>query len=160
MFDSIFSDGELRKYIENNIKDPWEKTNFKDYVYLSPKCKGIFGEIFLEKYLKELDYTVTKRKNSGHDRIIENKKVEIKFSLCTKYIKDNFIINHISKEKDWDILIFVGVNPKEQDLRVKWFSKENFIEDLKKEDTVFKHQQGGKKIKNDDYICTGYKTLS
>jgi hypothetical protein len=46
MFDSIFEDGSLRDYINQNVQDPWVGTPFADYVFMSPKQKGEFGERF------------------------------------------------------------------------------------------------------------------
>ena len=42
MFESIFSSGTLRDYIDSNVQDPWEDTPFKGYVFMSPKQKGEF----------------------------------------------------------------------------------------------------------------------
>ena len=84
---------------------------------------------------------------------------EIKFSLATRNKKggvkeDSFIINHVSREKDWEILVFFGINKRETDARLVWFTKEDFKIHLDSDDCLFAHQQGGKDIENDDYICT------
>ena len=47
MFDSIFEDGSLRDYINQNVQDPWIGTPFQDYVFMAPKQKGEFGERFV-----------------------------------------------------------------------------------------------------------------
>ena len=102
MFDDIFSDGSLIKYIKEKQNDIWKNTPFEGYVHLNPRQKGSFGEMFVEKYLTNRGHTVEKRVNAGHDRIIDDYKTEIKFGMCNKGIKDCFLINHISKNKDWD----------------------------------------------------------
>ena len=77
--------------------------------------KGKFGEKFVENYMTHLGYTVEERHNGdpGHDRIIDGKKIEIKFSIANKVNgvprKDRYLINHISLSKDWDRLIFFGI---------------------------------------------------
>lgn len=175
MFDSIFADGSLREYINDNLKDPWEDTNFEGYVYMSPKQKGEFGERFVHKYMNLLEYKVERAKTStaGHDRVIleyleevmtSRYLTEIKFSLATRnkkggVVDDKFIINHVSVGKDWERLIFCGINPDEQDVRFVFITKADFEAHLKSDKCYFNVQQGGKKVGNDDYICTNVAAL-
>lgn len=166
MFDSIFADGELREFIEGNLKDPWEDTPFKGYVFKSPKDKGEFGERFVSKWMNRAGHKVERAKTStaGHDRVIDGILTEIKFSLATRdrkggTYKDKFIMNHVSVCKDWERLIFCGINEQEDDLRIVWFSKEDFANYMKSEDCIFKPQQAGKGGGNDDYICTNIPKL-
>ena len=73
---------------------------------------------------------------------------------------DSFVINHVSKGKDWDRLIFCGINPREEDMRLIWFTRADFVKHVESgESSCFNTQQGGKKINNDDYMCTDIKTL-
>ena len=163
----MFADGSLKNYIEQNLEDPWKGTPFEGYVYMSPKQKGEFGERFTTKYLEVLGYGVKKAKTStsGHDRVVDDLLTEIKFSLACRnkkkdgVIVDKFIINHVSSGKDWERLVFVGVNPNESDLRVVWFTKHDFNSHLKSFNPLFKVQQGRKKVGNADYICTNVESL-
>ena len=167
MLNELFTDGSLRSYIEENLEDPWTGAPFEGYVYMSPKQKGEFGERFTAKYLKLLGYCVKKAPSStaGHDRVVDAILTEIKFSLACRnkkkdgVIVDKFIINHVSSCKDWQRLVFVGVNPNESNLRVVWFTKEDFNTHLTSSNPLFKVQQGGKKVGNDDYICTNVQSL-
>ena len=166
MFDQVFSDGELTDYIGKNVQDPWKGTPFEGYVFMSPKQKGEFGERFVSKFMHNQGSAVKRAKTStaGHDRVIDTILAEIKFSLATRdkkggVKKDSFIINHVSRDKDWERLIFFGINPDENEARLVWFSKEDFLAHLQSEDCLFAHQQGGKGIENDDYICTRVKDL-
>ena len=161
MFDSLFADGTLREYIDDNLKDPWKGTPFEGYVFLSPKQKGEFGERFVSKFMTLAGCNVKRAKTStaGHDRVIDDILTEIKFSLATRnkkggVKKDQFIINHVSKDKDWERLVFFGINEKEEDCRLFWFNKEDFLAHLESEENCFAAQQGGKSIGNDDFICT------
>ena len=165
MFTSIFEDGTLQEYIQNNLQDPWTGTPLEGYVYLSPKQKGEFGERFVSKYMTINGHEVKKAASStaGHDRIIKH-RTEIKFSLATRnnnggVVKDKFIINHVSVGKDWERLIFCGINKNEEDARIVFITKEDFEEHLKSDNCYFKVQQGGKKVGNDDYICTNVAAL-
>lgn len=159
MFDNIFFDGQIKNFVLGKTQDIWKGTNLEGYIYLNPRQKGTFGEMVVEKFMTFNGHIVEPRKNSGHDRIIDGIKTEIKFGVCNKGDEDCFIINHISKEKDWERLIFFGVNLTEQNSRIIWFTKEDFCLILEKSKDIFSHQQGGKKIKNDDYMCSNFKQL-
>ena len=163
----MFADGSLQNYIEQNLEDPWQRTPFEGYVFMSPKQKGEFGERFTSKYLTHLGCNVKRAKTStaGHDRVVDDILTEIKFSLAIRnrskggVIFDKFIINHVSSGKDWERLVFVGVNENEEDLRVIWFTKEDFNNHIASSNSLFKVQQGGKGVGNDDYICTNVESL-
>ena len=163
----MFADGSLQNYIEQNLEDPWQRTPFEGYVFMSPKQKGEFGERFTSNYLTHLGCNVKRAKTStaGHDRVVDDILTEIKFSLAIRnrskggVIFDKFIINHVSSGKDWERLVFVGINENEEDLRVIWFTKEDFNNHIASSNSLFKVQQGGKGVGNDDYICTNVKNL-
>lgn len=166
MFDQVFSDNELTDYIGKNAQDPWKGTPFEGYVFMSPKQKGEFGERFVSKFMYNQGSSVKRAKTStaGYDRVIDTIFTEIKFSLATRdkkggVKKDSFIINHVSRDKDWERLIFFGINPEENDARLYYFTKEDFLAHVNSNECVFAHQQGGKSIENDDYICTKVSEL-
>ena len=166
MFASLIENSGLRDYIDANAQDPWHDTMFRGYVFMSPKQKGEFGERFVSHYMQSEECLVERAATStaGHDRVIDGILTEIKFSLATRnkkggVKKDSFIINHISRDKDWERLIFFGINPDEEDARLVWFNKEDFIANLESDECLFAHQQGGKSIENDDFICTKVSTL-
>ena len=109
---------------------------------MSPKQKGEFGERFVHKYMELLEYKLERAATStaGHDRIVlqyleevmtSRYLTEIKFSLACRNTKgsvtdDKFIINHVSVGKDWERLIFCGINPNEEDVRFVFITKEDF----------------------------------
>ena len=166
MFASLIEESGLRDYIDANAQDPWHDTMFRGYVFMSPKQKGEFGERFVSHYMQSEECLVERAATStaGHDRVIDGILTEIKFSLATRnkkggVKKDSFIINHISRDKDWERLIFFGINSDEEDARLVWFNKEDFIANLESDECLFAHQQGGKSIENDDFICTKVSAL-
>jgi hypothetical protein len=163
----IFEDpvviGKINKYLD----DPWSNTPFSGYVYLTPSQKGQYGEYAVKKYLEQnYKKTITNRINPGHDIVVENHKVEVKFSVAcrsrkkdTPPTKNNFIINHIATHKDWDRLIFCGINYPGEAMLV-WFSKEDFAKHIQSgTNTIFNRQQGGNTGTNDDYVCTKIDAL-
>lgn len=228
---SVFEDSDLAAYLAENTVDPWQDTPFIGYTALGAKQKGEFGERFISKIAVQGGHQVMRASSStaGHDRVINGKKIEIKFALAcrkkktetkikstgyyalttpqlkeilgkrglkkggnkselvirleewdTKHEtdplvvtqeqvpevedfgvnKDSFVMNHVSKGKDWDRLIFCGINPKEEDIRILWFNKEDFVNHMGSGCvSCFNTQQGGEKIQNDDYMCTNIQTL-
>ena len=166
MFHNLFADGSLRDYINSNLNDPWVGTPFEGYVFMSPKQKGEFGERFVSKFMDNMLCEVKRAATStaGHDRVVDNIRTEIKFALATRarkggVVNDKFIINHVSVCKDWERLIFCGINPSDSDLRIFYITKEDFEAHLKSDDCLFNVQQGGQNGGNDDYICTNVAAL-
>jgi len=167
-FTLIATDEELVNFINANLYDPWTGTPYEGYRYLDNKQKGNYGEIFASKILEKDGLVVEKAKksNDSYDRKIGDYKVEIKFSLShtdhkkksTK--KDQFTLNHVALEKNWDRLVFVGINYEDSDSIGKFMEKSDFEKLMKDSDefyNYFSRQQGGKKSNNDDYISTGKK---
>ena len=181
MNEELSNDNELKDSIKINLFDPWINTLFEGYVFLDPKQKGNYGELFVTKCMIFRGYKVdkTKKNNGPYDRYISRKPIEnltvseknymipteIKFSLAqkdvkTKSIKKNtFVINHIGIGKHWERLIFVCINGEnEKDWLIKWFSKVD-LENYLKHNTLFSRQQGGKNGGNDDWMCSGYNAI-
>lgn len=153
----------LRAFIKDRLNDPWEGTEYQGYVYLTPKQKGEYGELFVETLMTEMlcDVQPAEKSTSGYDRCIDGIKTEIKFSLAgrknNQIVDNQFIINHVSVGKDWERLIFCGVN--KEHLVALYFTKDAFKQELSRSDSVFHHQQGGKNVANDDYMCTDVTTF-
>lgn len=141
---------------------------FYNYHKLGNKQKGVAGEHYVQTMMEVKESTVEPPNDPGHDRIIDGIKTEIKFGLAVskgkEILPDKFIINHVAVGKDWDRLIFCGINPLGSDsprTRVYYFSKKDFAKYMKSEgNLVFKHQQSGKKVGNDDFICADFAGFS
>jgi hypothetical protein len=161
----------------NRVNNNWSLCPvFYNYHKLSNKHKGTNGEYVVERLMKDLNHTVISPENTGHDRIIDSIKSEIKFALAVsekdKIVKDKFIINHVSIDKDWERLVFCGINPEPdwgnmkirrddslsyEKIRMYFMEKSDFADYMRGSGKkVFKHQQGGEKVENDDYICTDF----
>ena len=178
MINQLFEDGHLNAILRDNLHNNWKGTLFESYVNLSTKNKGVFGEALVEQFMKKhLGCTVSSPTNVGHDRIFGGYKTEIKFSLANspmdkklgqKLINpDEFTFNHIAQNKDWDRLIFFGINPEPSQDRVNWkpgrkppqfraffMNKVDFKKHMPS--SVFSRQQGGIAGGNDDYMVGGY----
>jgi|19_taG_2_1085344.scaffolds.fasta_scaffold106221_2 hypothetical protein len=174
--ESLVQDAQWNKLTSHNNRWSLDPV-FKDYHKLGNKQKGVLGEEYTERLMLMMGSCVKPPKHTDYDRIIDGYKTEIKFSLAVSdskkdvIIYDKFMINHIAKSKDWDRLLFVGINPPEgwnnvkrnksnlsnKRCRAYFMEKEDFVKHMKTEkSSVFSHQQSGEKGKNDDYICTKF----
>lgn len=138
----------------NNIinENLWAGTPLESYALLDPKNKGIVGEEIIKTAIqKKYSIPVDKRINPGHDAIIKGYKTEVKFSAATKRNYDyKFTFNHIGLDKDWERIIFMGING-DMTVKIVWFTKDDIIQLIKTSNCI-RHQQGGNNSKNDDYI--------
>lgn len=129
--------------------NPWVGTPLERYYSLDPKNKGSQGEKIASAILTYLGYNVQPPINTGHDRLINGVKTEIKFSAASKRnFNWQFTFNHIGFEKDWDNIIFVGING-DLNIHIVKYTKDNLPKEL------LNHQQGGSKSNNDDFMSTG-----
>ncbi len=155
---------ELANYLSQNQFDPWINTSFEGYVNLGSKKQGAFGERFISSVLKNLcSLNVQKPLNSGHDRLVSKIKTEFKFTLASRDCEkhkinvDGFSINHVALLKDWERLIICAINPEEFNSYFVYITKQDFIDEMKLADPVFKSQQGGNPSNNDDYFIKSIK---
>lgn len=158
----ILESKELLEFLKPQI-DPWLATPLKGYVDINNKVKGKYGELFVEIMMTKRGHKVGKAKksNAGHDRIINDILVEIKFGAAHRNAKydgttltDVFSFNHFSIIKDWQRAIVIGVNIDCNPYAV-WFTKEDFTNEVSKSDTdrkYFGRQQAGKDGGNDDWM--------
>ena len=117
---------------------------------------------FVTVSLKEPWYSqlIKSNYNKFYDKLNEAKVVmSNRYKSKGGVIFDKFIINHVSSGKDWERLIFVGINENEEDMRVIWFTKDDFNNHIQSDKSLFNVQQGGKGVGNDDYICTKVESL-
>ena len=155
----------LLPYLESINVNYWEDTQFKLYRTASNTGKGAYGERFVTDLLTAKGYNVSKPSNTGHDRIVNGLKLEIKFSLSMTnhkkgLVEDNsFMMNHLSTDKDFDVLYFLGINRDFSTVEIL-LTKESFKEIMNTPNQqYFNPQQGGKKGKNNDWMCTGKKLM-
>ena len=135
--------------LEKMSSNPWAGTVLEGYYTVNNRQKGARGEEIVEELLKQLGYKVQPPVATGHDRIVNSIKTEIKFSASTARNYDyEFTFNHIGLQKDWEEIIFCGING-DLEIRMVRFNRETFPFEL------FNTQQGGKDSGNDDYMCVG-----
>ena len=133
------------------LNNPFADTAWAPYLALHPKRKGAAGEQYVKEVLKSQGFEVLPRTSAGHDCTVDGFKTEIKFSLASKGVKDQFTWNHLACEKDYDRVILVGINVDEED-RWFWFDRADFCNSWS---DAFSYQQGGQKAMNDDFFRLG-----
>lgn len=148
----------FQKATQEIKSNPWIGTPLESYYYLNPKNKGIYGEQFVKIICAELyHYSINERTNPAHDLIINNFKSEIKFSAASeRNFEYMFTFNHIAFNKDWERIIFCGINGDLTE-KIIWFTKQDMYEILNTTDFLSR-QQGGKTGENDDYMCFNKKS--
>lgn len=163
---SIAQVPELLEYIQNNISDFWLTTPFAGYRHMDNKQKGQYGEKYTELLLKSLNHDVQRplKEGGGHDLMVNGIRTEVKFSLAHtdknkgRIRESQFTMNHVSAGKDWERLIFVGINFQTPSV-VKFMEKKSFLDLIGTEEfsLYFSRQQGGADGSNDDYISSAIK---
>jgi len=139
--------------VKQNV-NPWAGTPVAAYYSLLPNQKGSASEKIVIKLLEEKGYTVKRRVNAGHDFIINNRKIELKFGLATdRNTNYETIYNHISMDKDWDDILFVCVNG-DGNIKSACFTKEDFPLEYAN------YQQGGVTVQNDDFMIAGARAAA
>lgn len=170
LIENVLAMPKLTNYIKENLDDLWRGTFLQGYRYMGNKQKGVFGELFALEYLKSKGFKVNGRQNNDtdYDLLVEGLRVEVKFSVALtetnkktgvqRLVKDKFMMNHIGIGKDYDRILFIGINPIFKESRIVWFDKKDIKKSINN-DEYFDSQQGGKKSDNDDYMCGAKKLM-
>jgi len=137
--------------------DYYSGTIYEGFLELPNTVRGSVGEHIVSADMASRGHVVQDRVNAGHDRIIDGIKTEIKHAIQGKFGPDSHIINHISADKDWDRLVFYGVNRPLENMRRVWFTKEDFLANINC--GIFRRQQGGADLENDDFMVSNTKKL-
>jgi hypothetical protein len=144
----------IQQYIKDQLsKDPYAGTPFAGYHFLSVKKKGIVGEQGATAFYDEMGVPISGPTGAGNDLVINGLPSEVKFSLGTK----KNTINHFSVGKDWQTAQLIVGNPHKQ-IGLYVLTKANFIRCLN-DTQLFTNQQGGKKVGNDDFMCSDKKLV-
>ena len=156
----------LKENFEPKLKDPFENTPFKGYYFLSPGTKGTIGEklavmLFqlngFESY-RQQDIKTKQKKDPGWDILVNDIKTEVKLSLSGS---NRWTINHLSMQKSAERIFLLCVNPlTPSNSKYVWFTRSDMTTSIiGNQEKIFSPQQGGKKQKNDDWMCNPTKLL-
>lgn len=91
-----------------DAEDPWAGSPFEWLMRLPSRSRGRAGELIAESWLEGLGFNVRAPSNTGHDRIVSNRKVEIKFS--TLWAGGEYVFQQL-RDQDYELAFMLGVSP-------------------------------------------------
>lgn len=91
-----------------DAEDPWAGSAFEWLMRLPSRSRGRAGELIAESWLQGLGFNVRAPSNTGHDRIVSNRKVEIK--LSTLWAGGEYVFQQL-RDQDYDFALMLGVSP-------------------------------------------------
>lgn len=137
-------------------RDPYKDSIFLPLKQLSSRTKGAVFEKMVEEYLAANgDYVVTKPLSSNYDRIINDKRVEIKGSFLWG-TSGNFRWQQIRTNQAYDIIVFMAIYPD----RIELFAatKEDVVKFIEVQDdngNWIYNQHGGKRTNSGTFFLDG-----
>jgi len=124
-----------REYQDENKQ--WEGSPFEWIKYRPSRSIGAIGEKIVSSWLALHDFNVGRSPDSEADRIVEGKRVEIKFS--TQWKNGTYLFEQI-RDQNYDFAIFLGVSPKDAHC---WVVPKADIIKMWKVDHLLTPQHGG-----------------
>lgn len=88
--------------------DPWAGSPFNWIRALPSRAKGAVGETLVSDWYAQKGFEVTPPTSSGHDRIVEGHRIEVKLSTLWK--AGGFAFQQI-RDQDYDYLFCIGLFP-------------------------------------------------
>ena len=99
-----------KRYTQTASTDPWEGSPFAWILAEASRRKGKIGEELVEEWCTANGLIVTRTGDSEADRIINGKRVEIKFSTLWEH---GFYKFQQIRDQDYDYIICLGISPFE-----------------------------------------------
>ena len=97
-----------REYKDENRM--WEGSPFEWIKYRPSRSIGAIGEKIVASWLALHDFNISRSPDTEADRLIEDKRVEIKFS--TLWRNGTYLFEQI-RDQNYSIAIFLGVSPND-----------------------------------------------
>lgn len=134
------------KYFQNTVFAPIEN--------LLPRQRGKVYEKIASYIIGSKGYCYDKSNDTDYDILVNNSKVEIKGALSVKGDERPIaVFNHIGMKKNWDHILFLCLTGNGK-IYMSHYTKES-LSNLK----IMKHQQGGSRSSNDDFMISGKSSL-
>lgn len=89
---------------------PWVGSPFEWVMSLASRSRGKAGEMLVEAWLRRIGLTVRPPANSGHDRLVNGSKIEIKFS--TLWQAGQYVFQQL-RNQDYEHVLLLGISPQE-----------------------------------------------
>jgi len=120
-----------------NKKKQWIGSPFEWIKYQSSRSIGAIGEKIVSSWLVLHDFNVSRSPDSEADRVVDGKRVEIKFS--TQWENGSYLFEQL-RDQNYEFAIFLGVSPNDAHCWV--IPKEDIVRMWKVERTL-PPQHGG-----------------
>ena len=173
---SLFSDAFLERSVPERPDSLWDFSKYEHWQKQPNKAKGITAEYFVADFLEEA-YEVEIDRSTGttdYDLfdITNQQKIEVKLAFSAKNTAsgkinaDHFIWSHVSPDKNFDILVLLGINHEldecvhhrkgwrasddREEIVLAFFTKAQVQELINTE--FWNRQSGGNKLDNSDYL--------
>lgn len=89
---------------------PWAGSPFEWVMALASRSRGKAGEKLAEAWLRRSGFRVEPPRNSGHDRVVNDNPIEIKFS--TLWQSGQYVFQQL-RDQDYKYILLLGVSPHE-----------------------------------------------
>jgi hypothetical protein len=93
-----------------NKKKQWIGSPFEWIKYQSSRSIGAIGEKIVASWLAMHDFNVVRSPDSEADRVVDGKRVEIKFS--TQWENGTYLFEQL-RDQNYEFAIFLGVSPND-----------------------------------------------
>jgi hypothetical protein len=136
--------------------DLYKNSPFYHYKILSSKKKGKYFELLFEDYMRSKGYEVQRSKNSNFDRIIDNKRIEVKGSLLWEN-GTHFRWQQLRPNQDYDYIVFIAIYPDKAEFF--YCDKETLRQNVEIQDEDGNwpfNQHGGKTINSGTFFIDGF----
>lgn len=87
----------------------WSESPFAWILTLPSRTRGAVGEEIVTRWLSLNKFSVTRAPHSGCDRIVNGKKIEIKFSTLWK--SGGYTFQQL-RDQDYDFVFCLGISPQ------------------------------------------------
>lgn len=99
-----------KRAILSSEESPWVGSPFEWIMSLPSRSKGAIGERLAADFFEAAGYRVQRPVNSGHDRVINGRKVEVKMSSLWK--GGTFTWQQI-RDQDYEFCLLLGLAPRQ-----------------------------------------------
>ena len=126
-----------REYQDENKH--WQGSPFEWIKYRPSRSIGAIGEKIVSSWLALHDFNISRSPDSQADRLVEGKRVEVKFS--TQWKNGTYLFEQI-RDQNYDFAIFLGISPHDAHC---WVVPKQDIIRMWKVEHVLVPQHGGAK---------------
>lgn len=98
-----------REAMASKGANPWIGSPFEWLMILPSRSRGAAGEAIASSWLTIADFQVAKPSNTGHDRLVNGHKIEVKLSTLWK--GGNFVWQQI-RDQDYEYALLLGLSPE------------------------------------------------